>query len=141
MIERSLARLAIVAWGLAGCAAAPEGDGSAVCPPNPDPAVLASLPYVDPLAGNPERGVALFERECAKCHSRLLAARGSRFFRAYPRLDCREYLARASDAYLLTVIAEGGPAVGRDDAMKPFRDVLNDSQLADLIAHLRVDAR
>jgi cytochrome c553 len=130
---RLVATLALV-WASAGCAAAPDPEAIARCPSDPDPGILAALPVGAVAVGDPDRGAALFARECAKCHSRALAGRSSRFFRAYPRLDC---LARASDAYLVRAVGDGGPAVGRDDAMKPFREPLGDAGLADVIAHLR----
>jgi mono/diheme cytochrome c family protein len=137
-VERThLARTLALAWALAGCATAPDPDAIASCPTAPDPGVLAALPELGAAGGDPERGAALFARECAKCHSRKLVGRSSRLFHGYPRLDCRDYLAQASDAYLLTVVGEGGAAVGRDEAMKPFREQLGGSGLADVIAHLR----
>lgn len=136
MIRHSPALRLLVACGLAACAGAPA-DGIARCPAPPDPAVLASLEPVTRSGGNAVNGEIVFERECTRCHSHSLAGRGSRFFHDYPRLDCREYLEQASDAYLLRVIADGGPAAGRDEAMKPFRDVLGDRGLADVIAYLR----
>jgi mono/diheme cytochrome c family protein len=126
-----------LALGTAGCAAAPDPDAIARCPTPPDPAVLAALPERRADDGDPERGAALFARECAKCHSRKLVERSSRLFLGYPRLDCPAYLDLAGDAYLLRAIGEGGPAVGRDEAMKPFRELLGEPGLADVIAHLR----
>ncbi len=90
-----------------------------------------------PAGGDAARGARLFEAECARCHSPLVAERGSRLFRGYPRLDCAAYLARVSDAYLATVISAGGAAVGLDDAMKAFGERLTPEEIADLVAHLR----
>jgi mono/diheme cytochrome c family protein len=135
--RRQVAPTFALAWALAGCATAPDPDAIASCPTEPDPGALTALADVQTTRGDPARGAALFARECAKCHSRHLVGRGSRLFHGYPRLDCRDYLERASDAYLLAVVGEGGPAVGRDEAMKPFRELLGDRGLADVIAHLR----
>lgn len=125
------------AAALAGCGPPPDPDALARCPSPPEASVLASLPGVTARVGDPARGEALFARECAKCHSRRLVDRGSRLFRDYPRLDCRDYLLHASPAYLSTAIAEGGPAVGRDEAMKPFAELLGAAGVADVVAYLR----
>jgi len=119
-----------------GCGSTPK-TGIATCPPAPDPEALAALSFEPAPAGDVESGAALFERECARCHSREISARGSRLFRGYPRLDCPGYLARVSDPYLITVISDGGPAVGRRDLMKPFSETLTEQEIADLVAFLR----
>ena len=129
-------RCAVLVLVLVGCSGTPEG-GVAVCPASPDPEVLAALPAEAAPAGDAARGAALFERECARCHSADLAARGSRLFRGYPRLDCAEYLGKAPPAYLFKAIAEGGAAIGRDDLMKPFAEILSSEEIADLVAFLR----
>ena len=118
-----------------GCGGTPE-TGTAVCPPPPDPRVIASIPSEPVTSGSATRGAALFERECTRCHSPQLAARGSRFFRDYPRLDCADYLAQASDPYLFLAISAGGPAIGRGELMKPFSEMLSEQEIADLVAYL-----
>ena len=121
--------------GLAGCGGTPE-TGTARCPTPPDPAVLAAQDGGAP-SGRAEAGAATFQRECTRCHSVNLAERDSRLFRDYPRLDCADYLAVVTDRYLFTAIAEGGPAIGRDKAMKPFAEKLAEQEIADLVAYLR----
>jgi mono/diheme cytochrome c family protein len=137
--RNALAPLVVLSLGLAlaGCVGAPAPDAIAQCPMPPDANLTSALPALEGPGGSAGRGATLFERECVKCHSRQLAARGSRFFMAYPRLDCPDYLALASDSYLRLVIAEGGPAVGRDEAMQPFGQVLGAQGLADVLAYLR----
>lgn len=139
MARNALAPLVVLSLGLAlaGCAGAPAPDAIAQCPMPPDAGLTSALPALEGPTGSAGRGATLFERECVKCHSRKLAARGSRLFRAYPRLDCPDYLALASDSYLRLVIAEGGPAVGRDEAMRPFGDVLGEQGLVDMLVYLR----
>ncbi len=119
-----------------GCGSTPE-TGVAACPRAPEPQLLSTLPSEPPPAGDAIRGSALFERECSRCHSVDLSARGSRFFRAYPRLDCTDYLAQVTDRYLFIAISEGGLAVGRNELMKPFSELLTEQEIADLVAFLR----
>ncbi len=118
-----------------GCGSTPE-NGVAVCPRAPEQGLLSSVTEPPP-AGDATRGAALFERECSRCHSVDLSARGSRFFRAYPRLDCADYLAQVTDRYLFVAISEGGLAVGRNELMKPFSELLTEQEIADLVAFLR----
>ncbi len=119
-----------------GCGSTPE-TGVAACPRAPQPERLSSLRSELPPVGDATRGAALFERECSRCHSVDLSARGSRFFRAYPRLDCADYLAQVTDRYLFVAISEGGLAVGRNELMKPFSELLTEQEIADLVAFLR----
>lgn len=109
----------------------------AVCPAPVDPAVVARAASADIGQGDAERGAALFDEHCARCHAPRVAERGSRLFRSYPRLDCPAYLRDVSPGYLFTVIARGGPAVGRQKAMKPFDDQLSQQAIFDLVAHLQ----
>jgi len=132
----ALAAALLAAWALPGCAGAPAS-GPADCAAPPDPAALAASASVEPPSGAATRGAALFERECQRCHSPRRQDRESRFFRGYPRLDCADYLSTAPPGYLFTAIAEGGPAVGRSEAMKPFAEVLSQQQIADLVTFLR----
>lgn len=135
--RRGTALLAGLAALAAGCAGDAPASGPASCPSAPDPAALAATAETEVAPGDAARGAALFQRECVRCHSAELAERGSRFFRAYPRLDCDAYLAAATPGYLHTTIAKGGEAVGRDPAMKPFEEALSAREIADLVAFLR----
>ncbi len=119
-----------------GCGSTPD-TGVAICPRAPEQELLSGARAEPPPAGDATRGAALFERDCSRCHSVDLSARGSRFFRAYPRLDCADYLAQVSDRYLFGAISEGGLAVGRNELMKPFAELLTEQEIADLIAFLR----
>jgi len=127
--------LACVTAAIAGCGGTPE-TGIARCPTTPDAQVLAALAGTAP-AGNATLGAELFARECTRCHAPDVAARDSRFFRDYPRLDCADYLAGVSDRYLFTAIAEGGLAIGREELMKPFAEHLDEQEIADLVTFLR----
>lgn len=107
----------------------------APCPSGERPAVAENAATVS--VGNVERGAGLFVQQCARCHSRLAVERGSRLFRDYPRLDCADYQGAVSDAYLHKVIRQGGESVGLSGTMKPFGALLNDDDVAALIAYLR----
>jgi len=135
-MRRRRLRFLLLTLLLAGCGSTPEA-GGAPCPPPPDPDRLASVGTTQLLAGEASRGAPLFAQECSRCHATDVSTRDSRFFREYPRLDCDAYLAQVTDRYLYVAIAEGGPAVGRKELMKPFRERLSEQQMADLVAQLR----
>jgi len=123
-----------ISFGFAACASAPAPDAIAPCPTEARDAYDLDS---DVPAGDPANGAVLFARECARCHSRLVAERGSSLFRDYPRLDCLDFQEKVSDAYLHRVVSEGGPSVGLDKLMKPFAETLSSSEIADLVAYLR----
>lgn len=123
------------------CGGGPSPNELTSCPSIPDRSPANSAAMAQLPVGEPGRGAAVFERECWKCHAPRPIDRGSRLFRGYPRLNCRPYMARVSDAYLATVISSGGPAVGLDSAMKPFGGQLSPSEISDVIAYLRFAAQ
>ncbi len=119
------------------CASGPSS-GPAPCPPagpSQRPEQLIFPPGL--VDGDAARGEALFAAQCARCHSHDVSDRGSRLFRAYPRLDCADWLAGVSDAYLFRIISEGGEAMGKQALMKPFSDQLSGQEISDLVAYLR----
>ena len=119
------------------CAGPPPGE-LAPCPPAPEAALVDSLgATVRVDAGDPERGEAVFGRLCARCHASEAAARESRLFRSYPRLDCASYVSQTSPGYLYTAIAEGGAAIGKRDLMKPFAAELTDGEIVDLVEYIQ----
>ncbi len=132
-------RGSLIAALLTACSSPPAAE-LAACARDPDPATLTQVSDVRVASGDRERGSALFRTQCEGCHAPLVAQRSSRFFRAYPRLDCSEYLARASDGYLFTAIFSGGAAGGREETMKAFSESLSERDIGDLIAFLRTSA-
>ena len=117
------------------CAGTPAPDALGSCPG--ELRTHADLEASDDVSGDATRGADLFALECSKCHSRHVVERTSRLFRGYPRLDCRGFHAKVTDAYLRRVISLGGTAVGLDKAMKPFAEKLSDQQINDLVAYVR----
>ena len=134
---RTRTPLALVALLGLACASGPAS-GPASCPPSGDGPRPETLLFPTGLVpGDPSRGEALFTTWCTRCHSLDVADRESRVFRSYPRLDCAEWAAGASDVYLYRIIAEGGEAFGKKAVMKPFADRLSGQEISDLVAYLR----
>jgi mono/diheme cytochrome c family protein len=134
---RGIAAVAAFAAATTSCAGGPAS-GPAPCPIEGATARAEQLTFPPGLVdGNASRGEALFAAECARCHSHDVADRGSRLFRGYPRLDCGDWLAGASDVYLFRIISEGGEAMGKQALMKPFSDRLSGQEISNLVAYLR----
>jgi mono/diheme cytochrome c family protein len=91
-----------------------------------------------PTAEDAASGQALFVRHCASCHGEGGAGDGAASAGLNPPPADLRFAARrpiASDGYLFWTIAEGGMPVG--SAMPPFKDVLGEEEIWQVIAHLR----
>jgi mono/diheme cytochrome c family protein len=91
-----------------------------------------------PTADELANGRLLFERNCASCHGAAGAGDGEAGAALDPPpadLARASRLPIATDAYLYWTIAEGGMPVG--SAMPPFKAVLSESEIWQVVAHLR----
>lgn len=81
------------------------------------------------------RGAAVFDRYCMLCHGARAEGDGV----AARNLDPRPANLRRSTlsgAQKEAIIRNGGGAVGRSASMPPWRDELNERQIADLLSYL-----
>jgi mono/diheme cytochrome c family protein len=124
---------AAVAAALAiACASVPPVEPRAECPtPGPRAAPRSAVD----TAGDAQRGADLFARECASCHSATFE-RAPDAPASAPRLDCAEWLAATSDAYLYDAINRG-PGTWSHGPLPPFGEQLTPRQISDLVAYLR----
>jgi mono/diheme cytochrome c family protein len=91
-----------------------------------------------PTADELANGRLLFERSCASCHGASGAGDGEAGAMLDPPpadVARASRLPIAADAYLYWTIAEGGVPVG--SAMPPFKAVLSDSEIWQVVAFLR----
>lgn len=89
-------------------------------------------PEIMPVtAGDPARGRALYDTHCERCHGST-ARRGNAV-----RIESPGFLAVATDAFIQYAIVSGRPGT----PMVSFRDSLDASEIADIVAHLRSLAR
>jgi mono/diheme cytochrome c family protein len=91
-----------------------------------------------PTAQDLESGRVLFAQHCASCHGEHGAGDGIAAAGLDPPPANVTVAARrpmASDGYLYWTIAEGGVPLG--SAMPPFKDVLDDEEIWQIIAYLR----
>ena len=108
---------------------------------------LKALPGTDPApqkaapgrpAYNHERAAGLYEQHCAQCHG----AQGEGIANAYPPLAGNRAVTMAATDNLVQMVLNGGfaPATQghpRPYGMPPFVLVLSDSDIADVISHIR----
>jgi mono/diheme cytochrome c family protein len=141
LLGRKLRGCVLAAVTTFGCAASPAPEGVARCPAerqhlvSPAPNEKAVLTPGDPIEGR-----RVFQEHCARCHSPRLAERSSRLFLDYPRLDCPNYLDATSDRDITAIVLNGGKPFGLNKAMKPFADVLEAREIADVVAYIRAGA-
>lgn len=81
---------------------------------------------------------------CASCHGAdgRAASATAQAMNPKPRSFVDEqWQASVDDAYIAQVIKEGGAAVGLSSAMAPWGAVLNEDQIAAMVAHVRAFAQ
>jgi mono/diheme cytochrome c family protein len=108
--------------------------------PKATPPILVGLWLLVPLAGakgDPAEGEGLYKRYCAGCHGADGRGGAHTFMPHIENLTKKGYIEQLSDEYLLTVIKEGGPAVGKSSYMPAWGKTLSDRDIASIIAHIR----
>lgn len=93
---------------------------------------------LEPTSDDLAQGRALYATHCAACHGPAGAGDGEAGRALDPRPSDLVAATRrpiATDAYLFWTIAAGGPPVG--SAMPPFEAVLSETEIWQVIAHLR----
>lgn len=110
----------------------PQPDDPRQAPPVVTPATLPAS------TSNPARAAKLYEQHCAQCHG----DKGQGVPNAYPRLAGNRAVTMASTENLVQMVLGGGyaPATAgnpRPFGMPPFVLVMNDSEVAAVITHIR----
>ena len=104
---------------------------------NPEPPAPLAVSRAN-ASFNTEKAAKLYEQHCAQCHGN----KGEGVADAYPPLAGNRSVTMASTANLVQMVLGGGfsPATAgnpRPFGMPPFVLVLNDSEVADVITHIR----
>lgn len=128
-------------------AAAPVQSAAPTAAPAPAPAQQAATPpaaaagaRVTALRGDPAAGAKLYATYCASCHGSEGKGDGpvATSLKPPPANHADHvYMGTLSDEHLYTVIAQGGATVGKSPMMAPWRGVINDQGIRDLIAFIR----
>lgn len=83
------------------------------------------------------RGAAVFHAYCALCHGDKADGNG-RAASIHNPPPANLTISTASDTYKAMIIRRGGAALGRSPYMPPWGQELDDQQIRDLLAYLRV---
>ena len=97
---------------------------------------LVLTPFVGPLHG--QEAAQLYEQTCAICHG--IGGKGdgpnSRSLQPKPA-DLTVVAKGKSDAYLIKVVSEGGPAVGKSPLMPSYKGVLDAKQIQSVVRYVK----
>ena len=160
--RQRLIRIALAFALLAAALACGSGDegGSSAPPPEPTPAPEPApapepepTPELEPAAepsdvtpgvGNAQAGAEPYATFCASCHGDDGCGDGplASTLDPKPAKHCDgEVMGALDDAYLVQVITEGGPAVGKSSMMAPWGGSLSEQQILDVVAFIRTLAK
>ena len=106
------------------------------------PAVIIGLWLLVSLApaakaADAGQGERLYMRYCAGCHGADGRGGAHTFMPHIENLTKKDYIEQLDDEYLLTVIKEGGPAVGKSSYMPAWGKTLSDQDITSIIEHIR----
>jgi mono/diheme cytochrome c family protein len=82
------------------------------------------------------RGGLVFSNYCVTCHG-MNADGNGRAARLYNPRPANLRVSDKNDAYILSIIRMGGPAMGRSEFMPPWGAELTEEQMNDLTGYLR----
>jgi mono/diheme cytochrome c family protein len=91
-------------------------------------------------AGDSAKGKAAFQQYCAGCHGAAGKGDGAMGAAMNPKpkdLSNKAFNASLKEDYLVKIIKEGGPAVGKSPLMPKMGGTLKDADVADVIAFIR----
>jgi mono/diheme cytochrome c family protein len=92
--------------------------------------------------GDPARGREIFAAKCTPCHGQKGHGDGPGAASLQPKprnLTDAKYLSALPDELLFKTISEGGAAMGKSPFMPPWKGVLSDTDIWDVVAYIRQD--
>lgn len=93
-------------------------------------------------SGNPVEGKKIFTQRCWGCHGLTGHGDGpaANSFEPKPRnLSDAKYVSTLTDERMFRTISEGGAAMGKSPFMPPWKGVLSETDIRDVIAYIRND--
>ena len=84
-----------------------------------------------------ERGGRLYARYCAGCHGPDGQGGAHTFMPHVENLTRKGYIELLPDDYLMTVIRDGGVAVGKSSYMPAWGGTIAEDDIASIVAHIR----
>lgn len=89
------------------------------------------------LAADLARGELLYKRFCGGCHGPDGQGGAHTFMPHVENLTKRGYIELLPDDYLLAVIRDGGPSVGKSSYMPAWGGTIADEDIVNIVAHIR----
>jgi mono/diheme cytochrome c family protein len=105
-------------------------------------ALSISLTAIAEEKGNPAEGKKIFTQRCWGCHGLTGHGDGpaANSFEPKPRnLSDGKYVSTLTDERMFRTISEGGAALGKSPFMPPWKGVLSETDIRDVIAYIRND--
>lgn len=99
--------------------------------------VVLSWAFVGAAAADRERGEGLFVKHCAGCHGPKGRGAAKTFMPHVDTLTKRGYIDLLPDEYIVAVISDGGPVVGKSGYMPAWSSVLSDQDIEDIVMFIR----
>ena len=97
--------------------------------------VLASTHEMRPDVTSVARGAAVFSKYCALCHGSGGVGDGrAASMQKVPPADLT--MSTRSLSYKLQIVREGGAGLGRSSSMPAWREVLSDTEIADVVEYI-----
>jgi mono/diheme cytochrome c family protein len=93
-------------------------------------------------AGDPAKGMEIFQANCAACHGPEGKGDGAAAAALDPKprdLSDADYVSTLSNEHLLKVISEGGASVGKSLMMAAWGGILSENDILNVIAYIRKD--
>ena len=134
---RSMFLTALVAWGVAVSAGAQVADPAAI------EAAIAANKDVK-LDGDAAKGQEVYKMYCSLCHGDTGAGDGVGAAALDPKpraFNDKAVMDTISDAQMVTVIKEGGAAVGKSMFMVSWKALLTEEQVKDVATFIRTLAK
>ncbi len=105
-------------------------------------AVILALAFAGAAqaAGDAAKGKAAFQQYCAGCHGAAGKGDGAMGAAMNPKpkdLSDKAFNGSLKEDYLVKLIKEGGPAVGKSPMMPKMGGALKDNEVADVVAFIR----
>jgi mono/diheme cytochrome c family protein len=105
--------------------------------------LAAGTVHADPgTTGDPAAGRQVFEQNCVICHGTSGKGDGPGAAALNPKpanFNDHERFSKLDEATRLKAVSEGGAAVGASPFMPPFKEVLTEEQIHDVLAYIRAE--
>jgi mono/diheme cytochrome c family protein len=132
----------VLTWG---CSTAPQAPQEPGCGEGSYPLVVDVITEAQKsVKGNSQRGETLFTSLCSSCHVHGRLSNVAKTIRdatsggapVPPHLSCERFQYSNSEAYLAATIKYGGRPEFQAHSMPAWQGVLNDEDVADLVAYI-----